>query len=237
MIESVVVWKWKKPGYRSTFDGQSVNVMRNMVARHYPEPHRFICITDDPSGIDDGIEIVPIWDDFKDIPNPTWSWAPSCYRRLRAFAPEFEEIAGKRFVSIDLDCVITGDLRPLWNRPEDFVMYASNHANYHLNGSMFMMNSGARREVWERFDPDTSPKAANAAGNNGSDQGWIQYVLGRNQPRWTNEDGIFAYLKDCQRLNRGNLPKGARLVVFHGKENPWDKAAQMVSPWIRDHYR
>lgn len=237
MIESVVVWKWHKPGYRSTFDGESVNKMRSMVRRHYPEPHRFICITDDPAGIDDDIEVVPIWDDFKDLKNPTWSWAPSCYRRLKAFAPEFEEIAGRRFVSIDLDCVITGDMRPLWNREEDFVIYASRHANYHYNGSMFMMTAGCRRQVWEKFDPDASPQTANAAGNNGSDQGWIQYVLGRKEATWTEQDGIYAYLKDCERTNRGRLPEGARLVVFHGKKNPWDAEVHLKSPWVSQHYR
>lgn len=237
MIESVVVWKWLKPGYRSKFDAASVNTMRSMVARHYPRPHRFICITDDPRGIDPGIEVVPIWDEHKDLLNPTWSWAPSCYRRLRAFSADFREIAGERFVSIDLDCVVLGDLRPLWDRTEDFVMYASNHAKYHLNGSMFMMTAGCRREVWDTFDPDNSPRIANAAGNNGSDQGWIQHVLGRDQPTWTNKDGIFAYLKDCERLRRGRLPDGARLVVFHGKKNPWDRDVQRVSPWVRVHYR
>lgn len=236
-IESVVVWKWHKPGYRSTFNAKSVNVMRSMVARHYPLPHRFICITDDPQGIDSGIEVYPISDEFKDIANPTWSWAPSCYRRLRSFSPEFEKIAGRRFVSIDLDCVILGDLRPLWNRTEDFVIYASNHANYHVNGSMFMMNAGCRRQVWDRFDPQSSPKAANAAGNNGSDQGWIQYVLGKAEARWTNDDGIYAYLKDCERLRGGRLPDGARLIVFHGKKNPWDDHVQKQSPWVAQHWR
>lgn len=41
-------------------------------------------------------------------------------RTQRSNAHELiEKIAGPRFVSIDLDVVITADLRPLWNRPED----------------------------------------------------------------------------------------------------------------------
>lgn len=237
MIESVVVWKWHKPGYRSKFDGQAVNVMRNMVARHYPHPHRFICITDDPTGIDDGIEIVPLWDDFKDIPNPTWCWGPSCYRRLRAFSAEFEAIAGKRFVSIDLDCVITGDLSPLWNRPEDFVIYASVQAGMAYNGSMFMMTTGSRRRVWDEFDPENSPRLANAAGFQGSDQGWIGYCLGRKEATWSAKDGILAYRHDCLKKMAGGLPARSRLIVFHGKFDPWDPATQRQSPWIKAYYQ
>jgi hypothetical protein len=236
-VESVVVWKWKKEGYRSKFTGHHVNVMRNMVARHYRHPHRFICITDDPEGIDEGIEIVPLWNDLKDVPNPTWpSVGPSCYRRLKAFSKEFEDIAGKRFVSIDLDVVITRDLSPLWNRPEDFVIYASAPAGYHYNGSMWMMTTGCRSQVWETFDPRTSPQTSNANGHQGSDQGWIQYVLGKNEARWTIDDGIFAYKRDCQRKG-GRLPNGARLVVFHGKPDPWDNEAMSLSPWISEYYQ
>lgn len=237
MIESVVCWKWKKPGYRSSFPASAVNILRNQVARHYPQPHRFVCITDDPTGIDEGIEIVPIWDEHKDIPNPTWSWGPSCYRRLKAFSADFEEIAGKRFVSIDLDTVITGDLRPLWNRPEDFVIYASVQARMAYNGSMFMMDTGCRRQVWDTFDPETSPRIANAAGKHGSDQGWIGHVLGPNEATWSAKDGIYAYRWDCLRQRRGRLPPRSRMIVFHGKYDPWDAATQRQSRWIKDYYK
>jgi hypothetical protein len=234
---SVVVWKWHKPGYRSKFDGAAVNTMRNMVARHYPEPHRFICVTDDPTGIDAGIETYPLGDLYLDLKNPTWSWGPNCYPRLQAFAPEFEQVAGRRFVSMDLDTVITGDLRPLWNRPEDFVIYASVQAKNAYNGSMFMMTAGSRRKVWDEFDPKTSPAASNAAGNTGSDQGWIQYILGRQEAIWTAHDGIFAYRWDCLKARRGGLPPNCRMVVFHGKYDPWQIETQRLSPWIRGYYR
>ena len=236
-VESVVVWKWKKPGYRSTFTAHHVNVMRRMVARHYPFPHRFICITDDPTGIDSEVEVVPLWNDHAELLNPTWPGVgPSCYRRLRAFSPEFEEIAGRRFVSVDLDVVITGDLTPLWNRPEEFVIYAPASAGYHYNGSMFLVTAGARAQVWDTFDPATSPRTSNAAKCHGSDQAWIQYVLGPNEARWTTDHGIFAYKRDSLRRRNGGMPPGARLVVFHGKPDPWDRQALNRSPWISKHY-
>jgi len=235
---TVVTWKWNKPGYRSKFLAQHVNVMKSMVDRHYPDPHRVICITDDPRGIDSSIETFPIGDVYKDLKNPTWpDVGPSCFRRLQMFHPEFGKIAGQRFVSIDLDVVITGDLRPLWNRPEDFVIYASDSSNYHYNGSMILMDAGARPQVWTDFDPETSPRLANEAGNFGSDQGWIQYCLGRDEAKFTIADGIFAYRRDCLRKLGGGLPKGARIVVFHGKPDPWEYAALCRSPWIRQFYR
>lgn len=234
---SVVTFKWKKPGYRSVFSSERVNTMRSMVDRHYPDPHRFICITDDPEGIDCDIETVPLWSEHADIPNPTWPLeGPSCYRRLRCFSREFEEIAGRRFVCVDLDVVITGDLRPLWNRPEDFVIYASDYVGNAYNGSMWMMTAGARAQVWERFDPTESPKLTRQARIQGSDQAWIQYVL-PNEAMWTSKDGIVTYQRHCLRFNRGQLPAGARVVLFHGRVDPWSQAARTKSPWVLEHYR
>jgi hypothetical protein len=237
VIDSVVVWKWRTPGYRSKFDASAVNILRNQVARHYPDPHRFICVTDDSAGIDAGIETYPLGDLYLDLKNPTWSWGPNCYPRLQAFAPEFEQVAGRRFVSMDLDTVITGDLRPLWNRPEDFVIYASERARMAYNGSMFMMNAGARREVFDKFDPLQSPAIANAAGFKGSDQGWIGYCLGKGEANWSGRDGVMAYRYDCLQMRRGGLHPRARVVVFHGKYDPWQPETQRMSPWIRNHYR
>jgi hypothetical protein len=73
---------------------------------------------------------VPLWDDYAQRPEPARRKNPSCYRRLRAFAPDIAATFGQRFVSIDLDCVITGDLRPLWNRSEDFVIWGDTNPQH-----------------------------------------------------------------------------------------------------------
>src|SRR5690606_17846609 len=114
---SVVTFKWHTPGYRAKFTADHVNTLRRMVQRHYQAPHRFICITDDPAGLDGGIEVVPLWDDYASVPNPTGGGRPSCYRRLKLFDPAMAEVIGPRFVMLDLDCVICGGLAPIFRRP------------------------------------------------------------------------------------------------------------------------
>lgn len=239
MIESVVVWKWKKRGYRSVFTSEHVNTMRRMVARHYSYPHRFVCITDDADGLDSEVISVPLVREFEQLANPSYRDGPNCYRRLRGFSKDFEKVAGKRFVSIDLDCVITGDLSELWNRPDEFVMYgAPGRSGLVLNGSMWMLTTGTRSQVWETFDRRTSGHRAHNAGCRGSDQGWIQFVLGNDRvPTWTTADGVYSYKFDLVRSNMGRLPEDARVVVFHGKPDPWDSQAVAKSPWIAEHYQ
>lgn len=233
---SVVTFKWCKPGYRTIFTAEHVNTMYSMVARHYEDPFRFICITDDATGIRPEVECVPLWDHYRNLKNPTWSWGPNCFPRLYTYSKDFERIAGKRFVCVDLDVVITADLRPLWNRPEDFVIYASATAGGHYNGSMWMMTAGCRSQVWDDFDPEVSPLLANRAGCRGSDQGWIQYRLGKGEATWDVKDGIYAYRTDMKRKERV-LPTDARMVIFHGIPKPWERSSQRASPWIQEHYR
>lgn len=249
---SVVTFKWRpKPGYRSHFMPGHVNVMRNMVERHYKRPHRFICITDDATGLDPRIEVIPLWNDHAEVPNPTWPDGPSCYRRLKLWSREMHALLGPRFVCLDLDAVIVDDVTPLWDRREDFLIFKTHLKHIPLCGSMFAMNTGTQSFVWDAFDPTTSPALATARGCRGSDQGWLTYCYGADVPGWTNSDGVYSYMEIAPRRppshrrrgappivpGSGPLPKNARIVFFTGKPDPWDHEAKTQSPWINEHYR
>ncbi len=236
MPESVVCWLWKPaPGYRSQFAAETVNVLRRMVQRHFHQPHRFLCVTDIPRGIDPVVEIVPAWNDFATVPSPHGAHQPSCYRRLRAFHPDIAQSFGSRFVSLDLDTVIVGDLDPLWDRPEDFIAYGETDKRSFYNGSMLEMTAGARPQVWQSFDPKRSPLATKTAGRFGSDQGHISHVLGKGEATWTTADGVYSY--NVHLRNKTNtLPANARMVMWHGGRDPWGPDGQKLA-WVREHWR
>jgi hypothetical protein len=233
----VITFKWTKPGYRSTFNANTVNTLRAMVARNFHRPHRFTCITDDPAGLHSKVRAFPLWSDLGDMQSPHGRQNPSCYRRLRLFAPDAGDvIGGKRFVWLDLDTVITGDVTPLWSRPEDFVAWRGTAGLNPYNGSMIMLTAGARPKVWTDFDPATSPLAARRAGFIGSDQAWIAFCLGKGEATWTDADGVYSWRMKLRR-NRGILPADARIVFFHGHADPWHSWTQQQAPWIKDHWR
>lgn len=239
---SVVTFKWRPVlGYRSAYGPEQVHTLRNMVARHYQKPHRFICVTDDATGLDDGIEVVPLWDDYAEIPNPSFKGGPNCYRRLKVFSRDIGQLLGERFVCMDLDMLITGDLSPLLDRTEDFIGWKNPNPLWPLNGSFFMLTAGARPKVWESFDPETSPAISHAAKCRGSDQGWMSYVLGTGEATWDKSDGVYSFQDEITKrhpafLRMAQLPSNAKVVVFHGPIDPWSKEAGRVS-WIREHYR
>lgn len=234
---SVVCWKWKpKPGYRSAYGPDQVHTLARMVARHYRRPHRFICVTDDPAGLDPAIEVIPLWEQYGELPSPHGGNNPSCYRRLRAFAPDAGDLFGERLVSLDLDVVLVGDVSPLWDRPEDFVIWGDTAKGTPYNGSMWLLRTGTRPRVWTEFDPVKSPARARALGYIGSDQAWIGAALGPNEPRWTARDGVYSYRNEIK-AKGGLLPPNARIVIFHGHVDPWHSATQRRYRWVREHYR
>ncbi len=232
---TVCTFLWKpKPGYRSAFCTRHVDVLRRMVRRHYQKPHRFVLITDDATGITEpDIECFELWHDYRALLNPSGRGNPSCYRRLRLFAPEPGRFLGDRFVCMDLDCVITGDMAPLWDRPEDFVIWKSCTSKNPYNGSMFMLKAGARPKVWTDFDGERSPYETRRAGLYGSDQAWIAHKLGPNEATWTPEDGVHSFRVGIQNSHAGRLPAGARVVFFHGNGDPWDPPIQKRYPWVK----
>jgi hypothetical protein len=237
----VVCWKWKpKPGYRSTFGPETVNTLKRMVARHYRADHELVCITDDAEGIDKDVRVIPLWSDHAQVPSPHGPGNPSCYRRLKAFSAEAATLIGERFVSIDLDVVIAGDLRPVWDVPEAFKIWGDTSPRTPYNGSMFLMTAGVRRQVWDKFDPHRSPLLAKQKGYWGSDQAWIGYALGPDEKRWNTADGVYSFrnhIQDLRTLKPGPLPENASVVFFHGKHDPWDDDVRAKYGWVREHYR
>lgn len=237
---SVVCFKWKPAaGYRSTFGPETVNVLRRMVRRNYAKRHRFICITDDATGIDPEVEIVPLWRDFEDLKNPGGSKNPSCYRRLKLFSREAEKIVGKRFVTLDLDAVIIRDVAPLWDRPEDIVLWGDTARGTPYNGSMILHRTGSRSHVWETFDPIKTPQAGVFRRYIGSDQASLAVLLGPNEPKWTSADGVLSFRNEVAptwSLKKA-LPDNARIVFFHGRHDPWNPDIQATYPFVRDNWR
>jgi hypothetical protein len=237
----VGTFKWRAPpGYRSKFTGEQVNVLRNMFRRHLRLPHEFFCITDDPAGIDPDIRIIPLWEEFGDLKSPhdgrNGSVNPSCYRRLPIYGEKGRRLIGERFAVVDLDVCLVDDVTPIFDVPDDFKIWGDTAKGTPYNGSVQLMTACARRQVYETFDPVESPKRGRALGYIGSDQAWIAACLGPHEKKWTARDGVYSYRNEIAPRG-GMLPRGARLVVFHGHVDPWQSTTQTRHRWVREHYR
>ncbi len=224
---SVVCFKWG-----DKYTAEHVNILRHMVARHYAKPHRFICVTNDAEGLEEGVEVVPDREDFKDVPSPHGAGKPSCYRRLRLWEPDAAETFGDWVVTLDLDTVIVRDMAPIWDRDTAFTGWADPMNKGQYNASMYLLLTGSYPSVWRDFNPATSPAETAGKGFRGSDQGWISSKMWASWPKWTRADGVLSYKVDCKIV----LPKTARIVFFHGNPKPWSTEVKRHQ-WIKDNWK
>ena len=191
-------------------------------------PHRLACVTDIPEGIDPSIEIIAPPGDFVGLETPTWcNFKPNCFRRLAMFRRDAAKTFGKRFVCMDLDCVIGGPLDPLFSREEDLVLFKGTSDKRPYNGSMMLMTAGARPQVYEDFTPEGAAEAGIRF--RGSDQAWLAYKLGWGEATFDASEGV-RFWPDWQPKEK----TAPAVLFFPGKLKPWDIAA--VVPFIRDNY-
>lgn len=232
-----VCYKWRPAaGYRSSYGGQQVNILWNMLQRHYDGPCRLTCITDDATGISAEVRVIPLWEFGAKLPSPHGVGNPSCYRRLPLWGDDGARLIGPRFVTLDLDVIAVAKLNPIFDVPEDFKIWGDTAKGTPYNGSLVLQTAGARRQVWDQFDPVASPARGRALGYIGSDQAWIAACLGPNEKKWTSKDGVYSYRNEIA-PRVGKLPDNARLVVFHGYYDPWHPTMRAKHEWVRRFYK
>lgn len=230
---SVVAFKYLVPGYRTRFTAEHVNRLFRGVDRNYSGNFEFVCITDDAEGLDPNIRPLAIKRDFMALRNPTSPTRPNCYPRLALFYDDdrWRYPLADRFISIDLDAVITGRLEPIFDRPEDFVVYKIRDR---YCGSMFMATRGARPQLATDFCGGSTPYLTNKAGFKGSDQAWFMYKLGMGEATWTRDDGVYGWQDEI-----GYIPKARRrrmlsaLPPVPAKPRPGRRGEVLMTPLLK----
>lgn len=142
---------------------------------------------------------------------------------------------GDRIWVIDIDLVPVADCTPLVDREEEFLgwrPYRDWGRKMRYGGGIYLLKTGARTQVWDRFKGADSVNEARAAGFRGSDQAWISYVLDGREPYYGRNEGIYS-IRDLGGDHR--LPPDARLVQFNGPQKPWSYTGR--ASWVAEHWR
>ena len=179
-----------------------VNILFDMVRRNLLEgtEGRFICFTDDPSGLSLGVQVEP-------LPAYVKGW----WSKLYLFnTGTFQK--GDRVIYFDLDVVITGALDELVKYDGDFAILREFYTPDGWQSSVMALRAGYGREVWERWIGEGMPDLA------GGDQEWIEQVLGKADILQDLYPGYFYSYK--LHLNHKTPPRGSRVIVFHGEPKP-----------------
>ncbi len=99
--------------YGRAYPADYVNVLYNATRKALKRPARFICLTDDATGFDPGIEVFPI----PDLGLAPQDWfRPGVWPKVGLFDGAFHGLRG-RALFVDLDMVIVQDLDAFFDLP------------------------------------------------------------------------------------------------------------------------
>jgi len=232
---NIVCWKWNPiEGLPTTKKNQKysfkhVNALYEMLVRNVTIPFKLICVTDHSEGIIPEVEIIPLWDEFRD--------KGGCFVRLTCFKKDFR-LFGERFWSIDLDCIITGNINHLLTREEDFLIWAPERSRISKRvtpycGSLFMLKAGSHPEVYDYFRPGSFSVNRHNQYLGGTDQKQIARTV-QNGKTIGQTEGIYNFIPDISIHDK--VPENACIMFFNGKFLPDSIGLLREFPWIGEHY-
>lgn len=197
----VVCVKWG-----AKYGPEYVNILRDMVGRSLFTDYRFICFTDDPSGLNDNIEI-------RLLPEGLNGW----WNKLYLFS---EEANLGRVLYFDLDTVITGRLEEIATYGGKFAILRDFYRSGGYGSGVMMWEPGFGKHIWQSYKESGFPEIE------GGDQAWIEQQV---------EDadilqGLYPKAFASYKVNATSWPSNeTKVVCFHGHPNPHE-----VDGWVKD---
>lgn len=227
----IITFKWGKK-----YLPLHVNILKRSVKKNLKTEHKFVCITDNPGGLDDDITVMNLWDDFREL--------KKCYTRIKIFDSEISSLFDNDFLMLDLDTVISGDITEIVNIPESFIWKTKSTSpgkkDFVYNPSVTRVNDDKFIEVWEKFNSNPQKyihKVNNTEKWSGSDQGVISYLLHNKIKTIGTEEGVISFRDNPELFNNESLSSDVRIVGFYGKENnPIIFDLQEKYIWIKKHW-
>lgn len=198
-----------------------VNVLFNACRANIEGKFRFVCLTDDASGIAPEVECYPI----PEFGLEQRHWYDGAWPKLGVFSADLYGLTG-RALFIDLDMIICGDLTPFFTFGEGLVAIdegAWNDGVPSTMSSIFAFDLGAHSKVLDEFVARRDEMVAKYKIEQA-------YLHSEAQPiiYWPN-----SWLASFKRHLRQPLlfdllrapkepPTEARIIVFHGRPRPID---------------
>ena len=242
--QTVVCMKW---GTR--YGPEYVNRLASMVRRQTTRPTRFLCFTDDVTGLSTDIETAPL-PPIALPPRMTWS----TWRKLSVWQYPLADLEGN-VLFLDLDLIISGPLDDFFDYVPGSFVVIRNWTQLREgigNTSVFRFPVGRYTRIYEDFvrDPVAVMRRWRTEQHYISDSipelafwpaPWCVSFKHSLLPRWP-----------MNFFRTARLPRDAKIVVFTGKPKPDEALAgrwptrspreriykhTRPTPWIAEHWR
>ncbi len=228
---NVLCIKWGRK-----YGPEYVNKLHSMVRRHLHRPFRFVCLTDDSSGIDPGIETLPIPEvGFAEFDQrKPWTFGHG-WLKLTSFADPLYDLQG-RTLFLDLDIVIVDSLDPFFEQEGEFIVIREwDKQDGTGNTSCYLYTIGAHRDALQHLADQDPASIAEVR----DEQEYITgYLARQGKLSYWPEAWCRSFKRHCMPgllgwFSEPFIPEGARIIVFHGKPNPPDAIAGVSGKWYR----
>lgn len=251
MVKNVVCIKWG-----TKYGSEYVNRLYRGVARNLAGPFRFVALTDDPSGLDAGIEACPLPETPFDEAAFDARRGGATWRKVGLFQPGLADLRGD-VLFLDLDVVITGSLDELFEfRPGQFCVihdwlekrrrWLPGRDGLVGNTSVFRYNLDLHGEVYHRMVADQQGVLDSFR----IEQQYVSHVLRDRTTFWPGS-WVCSFKRQCRplfplnHLRSPKQPKDCRVLVFHGYPLPEQAIAgyrkglvstTLPATWIAEHW-
>lgn len=243
---NILTLKWG-----TLYSSEYVNRLYRGVYANLHRPFRFVCVTDDPSGLVPEIDAQPFpsmpeW--YK--PNEVYTGWPSIYVKLLVFEKGFAGLSGPTLF-LDIDQIITGDLDRFFDyRPGEFCII-HNWIEFRKrivrkvpaigNSSCFRFDAGEKSHyIFEKFKSEQ--EAAIDRRNYRTEQAYMTHAVGLDRVNWWPEDFVRSFKRSCTwpwPLNHLLPPHPVKtsILCFHGSPNMAEAIAgyrgRHLNTWTR----
>ncbi len=222
-----------------------VNRLYGMVRRHLRGEFRFVCLTDRSEGVRTEVQCLPIPDLALPDGLPERGW-----KKLTTFAADLYGLKGTALF-LDLDVVIVDDITPFFEHPGDFLIIHDWKRPWRITGnsSVYRFELGTHPEVLERFRAEHENIRARLR----NEQAWLSEALHQQgQLGYWPSEWCASWKYHCvprfplNYFQAPAVPRGARILVFHGVVNPPDAIAgrsmgnwrrTLAAPWLEEHWQ
>ena len=226
---NVLCMKWG-----TKYSPEYVNTLYSMVNRNLLRSFRFICLTDDPSGLNEKIETFPIPELSINLSGPERGW-----NKLSVFSKPLYDIEG-RVLCLDLDIIITGSLDELFDHPGDVMIIRDwIKRDGTGNSSVYRFDVGSHADILDRFQ-NSFDRTKQIHRN---EQEFLSAaLLEKKALSYWPDSWCKSFKRHCIKpfsfmLARETIiPDDARIIVFHGKPDPHEAMAGKSGKWYR-HFR
>jgi hypothetical protein len=238
----VLCMKWG-----TKYGPEYVNRLYAMVRRNLTGDFRFVCLTDDASGLRGEVEHYPIPSLSLPKGAPERGW-----NKLTTFSPNLPADLTGNALFLDLDVVIVGGLDVFFEQTGGFLIirdWKRRPGRITGNSSVYRFRLGAHGAIFEYFrlnHEDIRRRFRN-------EQEFLSWFLAAaKQLRYWPVEWCRSYKYHCIPIWPTSywrdpvIPKGSRILIFHGTANPPDARAGNMrgnwrysrpAKWVDDYWR